>query len=251
MRRSASADAPFDPVAYRADRPAAFAAEAAVLQDLLAPCRVGPEEHIGSTAVPGTTAKPVIDIVAPVASLDESRPAIDRAATAGCVHLPCRPDVMPWFCGPSPAHRTHHLHLVPCGGSLWTARLALRDALRRSPALAAEEAQLKAELARRHRTDREADTDGKTGFAEAVLRTLARTGGPTTQASRRVDGSQARRRVAARWRTGALGDGGARPSGWRGRRGPASQIANNRRTPSAAIAAPRPRATTSPRCMTR
>lgn len=171
---SASAGAPVELVAYRAGWPAAFVAEATVLRNLLAPWLVGPVEHIGSTAVPGMTSKPVIDIMAPVASLDESRPAIDRVATAGYVHFPYRPDVMHWFCKPSPAHRTHHLHLVPFGSSLWTARLAFRDALRRHPALAAEYAQLKMELARRHRTDREAYTDGKTEFVDTVLRRAAR-----------------------------------------------------------------------------
>lgn len=171
---SASADAPVELVAYRAGWPAAFVAEATVLRNLLAPWLVGPVEHIGSTAVPCMTSKPVIDIMAPVASLDESRPAIDRVATAGYVHFPYRPDVMHGYCKPSPAHRTHHLHLVPFGSSLWTARLAFRDALRRHPALAAEYAQLKMELARRHRTDREAYTDGKTEFVDTVLRRAAR-----------------------------------------------------------------------------
>jgi GrpB-like predicted nucleotidyltransferase (UPF0157 family) len=41
--------------------------------------------HIGSTAVPLLPAKPVIDIMAPVHTLEGSRAAIEAAASAGYV----------------------------------------------------------------------------------------------------------------------------------------------------------------------
>ena len=63
--------------------------------------------------------------------------------------------------------RTHHLHIVVLEGAPWRDRLAFRDALRRDPALAHRYAELKADLAARHRTDREAYTEAKAKFIRA------------------------------------------------------------------------------------
>ena len=65
--------------------------------------------------------------------------------------------------------RTHHLHLVPYGSSLWRERLAFRDRLRGDAGLAAEYAALKLELAERFELDREAYTDAKEPFVRRVL----------------------------------------------------------------------------------
>ena len=162
-------EAPVELVAYDPGWPARFARERALLEQALGPWLAGPIEHIGSTAIPGMPAKPIIDIMAPVAGLNAARPAIAAAEAIGYVHHPYRADVMHWLCKPSAAHRTHHLHLVPYGSRLWQERLAFRDRLRGDGALAAEYRALKAALARRHRTDREAYTDAKGPFVARVL----------------------------------------------------------------------------------
>ena len=168
------AEAPIEVAPYDASWPAAFEQERALLAEALGPWLAGPPEHIGSTAVPGLAAKPVIDIMAPVHTLAASRPAIEAARELGYVHYPYKPDVMHWFCKPSAAHRTHHLHLVPLGSPLWRERLAFRDALRADPELRASYQALKLDLAQRHRLVREAYTDAKTPFIEQVLRQAAR-----------------------------------------------------------------------------
>lgn len=109
---------------------AAFAAERGLLADALEPWLFGPIEHVGSTAVPGLAAKPVIDIMAAVESLEASRPALERLRGLGYCYAPYRCDVMHWLCKPSPELRTHHLHLVPFQSALWIERLAFRDLLR-------------------------------------------------------------------------------------------------------------------------
>ncbi len=76
------------------------------------------------------------------------------------------------FCKPSDAQRTHHLHMVPYGNSLWRARLGFRDALRADSRLAADYAQLKFRLADQYRYDREAYTDAKTEFVQRILEGL-------------------------------------------------------------------------------
>jgi GrpB-like predicted nucleotidyltransferase (UPF0157 family) len=149
--------------------PAQFAAERDAIAAALAPWLAGAPEHIGSTAVPGLPAKPIIDIMAPVVSLAASRDAIQAAAGLQYVHAAYQADRMHWFCKPGPQHRTHHLHLVPLNSPLWRERLAFRDALRANAALRDAYAGLKQRLAAAHPTDREAYTDAKTAFIEAVL----------------------------------------------------------------------------------
>jgi GrpB-like predicted nucleotidyltransferase (UPF0157 family) len=165
-------DATVEVVAYDDSWPSRFEAERSLLEAVLAPWLAGSIEHIGSTAVPLLPAKPVIDIMAPVHTLEASRAAIEAATSAGYVCYPYKTEVMHWFCKPSPHLRTHHLHLMPFGSSLWYRRLAFRDALRKSPALAAEYAELKLRLAETFRRDREAYTEAKAPFVHRVLSEL-------------------------------------------------------------------------------
>jgi GrpB-like predicted nucleotidyltransferase (UPF0157 family) len=166
---SAMSEAPVEIFQYDSIWPSRFEQERALLENILAPWLAGPIEHIGSTAIPGMVAKPVIDIMAAVESLDASRNAIPAASNAGYVHFPYRPEVMHWFCKPSPALQTHHLHLVPFCSQLWLERLAFRDRLRSDPDLASEYAELKTALAGKFKLDREAYTDAKAPFVQRVL----------------------------------------------------------------------------------
>jgi GrpB-like predicted nucleotidyltransferase (UPF0157 family) len=163
------ADAPIEVVTYDSAWPAKFAEERAVLEGSLARWLVADIEHVGSTAVPGLAAKPVIDIMVPVESLEASRGSIEAASHAGYMYWPYKADVMHWLCKPSAAHRTHHLHIVPFGSPLWFDRLRFRDALRSDSKRAEQYAELKRHLAKRYRHDREAYTEGKSDFVTAVL----------------------------------------------------------------------------------
>ena len=156
-------------VAWDPQWPRRFSLERESIAEALRPWIVAGIEHIGSTAVPGLSAKPVIDIMAPVASLEGSRDAVAAAAGIGYLHYPYQPDVMHWLCKPSPRFRTHHLHLVPYRSRLWFERLAFRDALRSDSRLRSEYAALKRRLAAEVGPDREAYTDGKSGFIRRVL----------------------------------------------------------------------------------
>jgi GrpB-like predicted nucleotidyltransferase (UPF0157 family) len=144
-----------------------------VLRTTLEPWLGGPIEHVGSTAVPGLLAKPVIDIMAGVRDLEGSAAAIPVLVERGWVYFPYRSDVMHWFCKPSPAFRTHHLHLVPFRSRLWIDRIAFRDELRRDSSLAAEYAELKKALAQRYEFDREAYTEAKGPFVRRVLEAIS------------------------------------------------------------------------------
>lgn len=163
-------DAPIEIAQPDPGWPEQFLRERHIVHGALSQWLVALPEHIGRTAVPGLLAKPIIDIMAPVSSLEAAAPAIESAKTIGYVYFPYMPDVMHWFCKPSPEIRTHHLHLVPRGSRLWNERLAFRDALRGSAELRARYAELKVDLAVQHRNDREAYTQGKSSFIATVLR---------------------------------------------------------------------------------
>lgn len=163
------ASAPIEIVPYDGCWLARFADEREALVKVLQPWLCGPIEHVGSTAVPGLAAKPVIDIMAAVETLEASRAAIARLEAFGYCYAPYKAEVMHWFCKPSPALRTHHLHLVPLHSALWVERLRFRDALRADTELARAYAELKLELAARFGHDREAYTQAKAPFIQAVL----------------------------------------------------------------------------------
>ncbi len=172
----ASPEAPVEIVPYDPSWPARFDREQDAIGQVLAAWLVGPPEHIGSTAVPGLAAKAVIDIMAPVRSLDASRPAIDAAAGLGYCYSPYRPDREHWFCKPSPAFRTHHLHLVPHASAQWTGALAFRDYLRAHRDVAADYEALKRRLAEQYRLDREAYTEAKHPFITEITDRALREG---------------------------------------------------------------------------
>jgi GrpB-like predicted nucleotidyltransferase (UPF0157 family) len=163
-------------VPYDETWPARFDAERSLLEVALAPWLAGDIEHIGSTAVAGLAGKPVIDIMAPVADLETSRPLIEVATRLGYLYYPYKPELMHWFCKPSAEVRSHHLHLVPRDSPLWKERLLFRDALRQDAVLAAQYAELKLRLSRQFRLDREGYTEAKTPFVVSVLARLGGSG---------------------------------------------------------------------------
>ncbi len=168
----AQSEAPVHVVAYDQSWPALFEAERTILSEILRPWLTGPIEHVGSTAVPGLPAKPVIDLMAGVDTLEASRSALRPLEDFGYHYAPYRAELMHWLCKPGLYVRTHHLHLVPFRSPLWDERLRFRDCLRSTPAVADEYAALKYQLAEIHRFDREAYTQAKGAFIAQVLRTL-------------------------------------------------------------------------------
>jgi GrpB-like predicted nucleotidyltransferase (UPF0157 family) len=142
------------------------------LSAVLAEWLAAPVEHIGSTSVPGLAAKPVVDMLAPVASLAAARAAIAPLIADGWLFWdedPCASYRL-WFLRPQPQARTHHLHILERDDIHTRALLAFRDALRADPRLRDEYAELKRELADRYADNRNAYTNAKADFVQAVLR---------------------------------------------------------------------------------
>lgn len=162
-------------VASDAGWPAKFEAERRLLTPALLPWLDGNLEHVGSTAVPGLLAKPVVDIMAPVLDLEAACQAIPVLEGLGYCYAPYRPRLH-WFCKPSPARREFHLILLEHGEAEWARRLAFRDLLRADARRAGDYAQLKREAARLHPRDREAYTRAKSAFVESVTEEALRRG---------------------------------------------------------------------------
>jgi GrpB-like predicted nucleotidyltransferase (UPF0157 family) len=124
---------------------------------------------VGSTAVPGLIAKPVIDIMFGVESLGKSQPAITILQANGYQYFPYKKQLMHWFCKPSNAFRTHHLHLISYQSPLWQERIQFRQLFCTNKKLATEYAELKKQLANRYQNDREAYTQNKWPFIQQAL----------------------------------------------------------------------------------
>jgi GrpB-like predicted nucleotidyltransferase (UPF0157 family) len=164
MTTAPGADEPIRLQPYDPSWPDRFARERTALEESIGAWATGGIHHVGSTAVPGLSAKPIIDILVGVDSLDASRACFDPLAQLGYLYAPYRPEEMHWFCKPNPSRRTHHLHLAATDSSRFHAELKFRDRLRASPETAAEYAALKHDLADRFADDREAYTDAKADF---------------------------------------------------------------------------------------
>lgn len=165
------ADDPITLVPCEPGWPRRFEAERALLERVLAPWLEGGIHHVGSTAIPGIAAKPVIDMIAGVRDLEEARAAFEPLRRHSYHSTPHRPGIAHHFSKPSPepGEATHGLHLTQPGSDLWRERLAFRDSLRADPALAAGYEALKRRLAREHAFDGAAYTEGKRAFVVRVL----------------------------------------------------------------------------------
>lgn len=126
-------------------------------------------EHVGSTAVPGLAAKPIIDIDVLLKSSDDLPLAISALSSIGYQHrgdlgIPGREA----FREPAGSLR-HHLYVCPDNRE-YQRHIAFRDHLRAHPREADAYAALKRELARKFGEDREAYNNAKREFVESILR---------------------------------------------------------------------------------
>lgn len=162
-------DEPIRILPYDHSWPDRFQREKRLLEQAIGPWIIGGVHHVGSTAVRGLAAKPVIDILVGVADLPAAQECRAELANLGYRYAPYRAEEMCWFCKPNPSHRTHQLHVVPSGSHRYRAELAFRDALRADSRLAEEYAALKQSLATKFTRDREAYTEGKHDFIANAL----------------------------------------------------------------------------------
>jgi GrpB-like predicted nucleotidyltransferase (UPF0157 family) len=129
-------------------------------------------EHIGSTAIPGLGAKPVIDLMVGLHRLDDAAACIPLLETIGHIYHPEFEDQVPdrrfFRKGPDWA-RTHHVHMVERSSKFWADRILFRDYMRTHEEDAMVYLIMKKGLAARFGSNRRGYSDAKASFVEAIL----------------------------------------------------------------------------------
>lgn len=127
-------------------------------------------EHVGSTAVDGLPAKPIIDVLGVVESLETARELVPILEEHGYEYRPKDgvDDRVFLAKGPRIA-RTHYLSLTTPDSATYREQLAFRDYLRADPDVANEYGDLKHELAAQYPDDRASYTAEKSDFIESIL----------------------------------------------------------------------------------
>ena len=128
-------------------------------------------EHVGSTAVPGLSAKPIIDMLVFVHSVDKARKKISELKAVGYVFWEDNPDTTRLFLVkglPPNGPRTHHIHITQSIAAP-DDKVIFRDYLRRHPEEAAIYLKLKRKLVTAYAADREKYTECKGEYVASVL----------------------------------------------------------------------------------
>jgi GrpB-like predicted nucleotidyltransferase (UPF0157 family) len=154
-----------------AEWPQAYDRLAAQVRESLGAAAAG-VEHVGSTAVPGMTAKPIIDIAVGMRqggiAVAELRAGLEPCGFVYRGDAGSRGGIV-FVLETAPRHRIAHLHVVTHGDESWVRYLAFRDRLRRDPFACDSYVNLKRCLAERLPNDRAAYTAGKDQFVSAMV----------------------------------------------------------------------------------
>jgi GrpB-like predicted nucleotidyltransferase (UPF0157 family) len=155
----------FDPAIRIVDHDPAWSglaeAELRAIEDVLGGVAVR-LEHVGSTAVSGLAAKPILDLQVSVDALEPPERYAEPLSRLGYVFVPTDdPPGYPLYAKPRERPRTHHLHVCVAGSEHERRHVAVRDFLRAHPEAAAQYATVKRQVADRHPHDRLAYIEGK------------------------------------------------------------------------------------------
>ena len=162
-------------VSYRPAWKRLYEIEAKRLHEVVG-CHALKIEHVGSTAIEGMDAKPIIDILIAVEDLDDACEIVPFVETFGYAYK--MNDDVPgrvFFVKGPPRKRTHHLSLTALNSAYWKDNLAFRDYVRAHPDAAQAYVRLKRRLAEQFSNDRGSYTAGKKSFVANVVE-LAREG---------------------------------------------------------------------------
>jgi len=162
-----------DIIAYQADWPKNAELEIERIKSSL-PNIIDDIQHVGSTAVPGLAAKPIIDIQVGVKSLETIKKyAIQELEKLDYVYWAENPDPNRLFfvkgMPPYGEQRTHHVHVVSVDSPAYRDKIIFRDYLRSHPEAAKNYSELKTRLALEFSVDREKYTEKKTDFIKTIL----------------------------------------------------------------------------------
>lgn len=127
-------------------------------------------EHVGSTSVPGLSAKPIIDMIASVDSLEVYKELAKPLELLGYEFMPERVFSDRVFFPKGPReNRTHHLSLVLKDSPGWHDPIRFRDYLIANPIVREEYQKLKLELADKYPNDRASYTKAKEATIQGIM----------------------------------------------------------------------------------
>lgn len=158
--------------------PAEFDREAKAIRTELEETLAYSIEHVGSTAIPGLAAKPIIDIVLVVPDRGRWPEVVAPLERLGYSYWADNPDPNSMFfvkgMPPFGSGRTHHVHVRT--GEALEAMVRFRDFLVEHPDEARRYEDVKRHLARQFVRNREGYTAGKAEFVQEILQKVAGTG---------------------------------------------------------------------------
>ncbi|OEH94187.1 GrpB family protein [Bacillus solimangrovi] len=128
-------------------------------------------EHIGSTSIKGLSAKPIIDILVGIDTLEQIDALFHPLRNAGYTYVPMPQFPNREFFRKGPKGKgTVHLHICELNGEEWFEKILFRDYLRKNPEAAREYERLKRTLAVKYRNDRQTYTEKKVPFIKNIIR---------------------------------------------------------------------------------
>ena len=130
-------------------------------------------EHIGSTAIIGMNAKPIIDIEIGVESLAVALAMKKQFESLGYTHRPNVPEILKWeelYVKGIEEKRTHYAHVTVYNGIHWKNDLLFRDYLCKNYTHAKQYARLKIKLAKKYKNDRKTYTENKKEFINKIMK---------------------------------------------------------------------------------
>lgn len=153
---------------YRDEWPVLFESEKKAIESAIGD-HVRDIQHVGSTAVAGLHAKPILDIAIAVEDFDTARACIEPLIELGYTFkgengIPRRH----YFLKGEPC--THHIHMVETTSTEWTKMILFRDFLRSNRSAAEDYRKLKFDLCKRNPGDRKSYLAAKSAFVEDVVR---------------------------------------------------------------------------------
>lgn len=161
---------PIEIVAYNANWPSQFEDEKRRILAAIGRS-VAAVEHVGSTAVPGLAAKPIIDILVGLRSLADAANCIGPLRGLGYEYVPEWEAELPerrYFRRVQPRPRTHHIHMVETTSEFWRRQLLFRDYLRAHHQDARAYETLKRDLATKFEIGRDYAA-AKSAFIKTIL----------------------------------------------------------------------------------
>lgn len=147
-----------------------FEIEAEILKNIFADVALR-IEHIGSTSIPGLSAKPIIDILIGIKKLSDISHVKQSLKGSGYFYREnaCTADRIFFAKGPE-EHRTHYVHIVEYKGDEWNKLIKFRDYLRKNDKARDDYMELKTELAEQYRNERSKYTKAKNDFIQSIIK---------------------------------------------------------------------------------